>query len=298
VPGTDLELTHWTDNKTPLDLYADTSTEIALNFAEARLTSEKYNDLDNAIILNNHFDTDGVLSVWACLEPKRALEYKSLLIDGAEAGDFSEWSSDIGVKLDCAISSFLMDEDEEGAYHRALDKVSSLLSDFEATGGSSFEELWKRGWEDAVSGCQSLVNGLASITKGTGRIALVKEQRNGVSRLSPYALHAGLKKLGLGAGQPNAATRILRATCNDNSGWKYEYEKPGHGWVKQLVRREVVPDVDSKELVQRLNDRFKKSTWTVGGCSGLINICKTKDFIDKSPETVMQTLLELDNGAK
>ena len=31
VPGTALDLTHWTNNETPEDLYADTSTGIALN---------------------------------------------------------------------------------------------------------------------------------------------------------------------------------------------------------------------------------------------------------------------------
>ena len=36
VPGTTLDLTHWTNNETPEALYADTSTEIALNLARAR----------------------------------------------------------------------------------------------------------------------------------------------------------------------------------------------------------------------------------------------------------------------
>ena len=35
VPGTSLDLTHWTNNETPEAFYADTSTEIAVNFARA-----------------------------------------------------------------------------------------------------------------------------------------------------------------------------------------------------------------------------------------------------------------------
>ena len=56
-------------------------------------------------VLNNHFDTDGVLAVWACLEPTEALRHAALLCEGAEAGDFGEWSSDRGVQLDAAIEA-------------------------------------------------------------------------------------------------------------------------------------------------------------------------------------------------
>ena len=35
VRGADLHLTHWTNNETPAELYADTSTEIAMNFIQS-----------------------------------------------------------------------------------------------------------------------------------------------------------------------------------------------------------------------------------------------------------------------
>eukprot|EP00976_Prorocentrum_cordatum_P069832 1179706-Prorocentrum_minimum.AAC.4 len=35
VRGSDLQLTHWTNNETPDEYYADTSTEIVLNFLES-----------------------------------------------------------------------------------------------------------------------------------------------------------------------------------------------------------------------------------------------------------------------
>ena len=53
VPGTTLELTHWTNNVTPDELYADTSTEIALNFARERLDGGRYLEFDDAHVLNN-----------------------------------------------------------------------------------------------------------------------------------------------------------------------------------------------------------------------------------------------------
>ena len=97
VPGSTLELTHWTDNATPDHLYADTSTECALRLARACARGE-HAALAHATVLNNHFDTDGVLSVWACLEPEAALAHAELLAEGAAAGDFGEWSSPRGAR--------------------------------------------------------------------------------------------------------------------------------------------------------------------------------------------------------
>ena len=58
----------------------------------------------SAVAVNNHFDTDGVLSVWTLLDPERALAQRDLLVAAAEAGDFDEWPAlDRGLWLDAAI---------------------------------------------------------------------------------------------------------------------------------------------------------------------------------------------------
>ena len=127
VPGTKLDLTHWTNNETPEALYADTSTEICLNLARAR-NSGDFEDFDDALAVNNHYDSDGVLSVFACTQPEAALANAELMIHGAEAGDFGEWSSDAGVKLDCALSALASDADDEG-YGEALALLPALLDE-------------------------------------------------------------------------------------------------------------------------------------------------------------------------
>src|SRR5260370_34356191 len=55
------------------------------------------------LVTNNHFDTDGVLSVWAMLNGERALELRDKLIAAAEAGDFSEMSTPEGVRASIVI---------------------------------------------------------------------------------------------------------------------------------------------------------------------------------------------------
>jgi hypothetical protein len=64
VPGASLDLTHWQGNRTPSQYKADTSTEIALNFVAAPESGERWAD---AVVVNNHFDTDGVLAAWVVL---------------------------------------------------------------------------------------------------------------------------------------------------------------------------------------------------------------------------------------
>src|SRR5437867_4270307 len=86
VPG-GIDFSHWKGNQTPASVKADTSTEIALNL----VASPERDRLTCGVerVTNNHFDTDGVLSVWTVLTGARALELREKLIATAVAGDFS-----------------------------------------------------------------------------------------------------------------------------------------------------------------------------------------------------------------
>src|SRR5437870_7415114 len=90
-----IHFSHWHGNETPTSVKADTSTEIALNLVAAPNREELTGGID--LVTNNHFDTDGVLSVWTMLNGERALDLREKLIAWAEAGDFVEWSTDDGV---------------------------------------------------------------------------------------------------------------------------------------------------------------------------------------------------------
>ena len=100
VPNS-FHLSHWAGNETPPALKADTSTEIALNF----ISNSDYKTLfPNANILtNNHFDTDGLLSVFTLLYPHKAEPIAQTLIETSEACDFSSFSSENGVQLNILI---------------------------------------------------------------------------------------------------------------------------------------------------------------------------------------------------
>ena len=84
-PETDLELSHWRPNRTPVEFRAGTSTEICLRF------------LDNprpgnwTVAVNNHTDVDGILSVYTLTHPQSALRDRQTLVQAAEMGDFWGW---------------------------------------------------------------------------------------------------------------------------------------------------------------------------------------------------------------
>lgn len=303
--GVTLELTHWTDNETPDDLYADTSTEMAIKLVEATAattTTNKYQQLldQNPIILNNHYDTDGVLSCWICLvEPSLSLKYKDLLIHGAEAGDFSEWNDDNGIKLDCTLTTICedCDDNEALAYENAFSMLPELLHDFSTNNGKKYQHLWQAEWESVLEDWTALQHGekeppFLEQTNNDNLVILHESNTNG--RLSPYVLHRGLQEKHW---SPQRILRVSKPSSSDKNDhvYNYQYEKVGHGWVQKLIQRNMVSTVNANQLIQHLNTDNGKDCWKVGG-GGLIGICSTTRPIASSIEEVVTSLLKWDEG--
>lgn len=80
--GVDIELSHWMPNRT-LDQYkAGTSTEICFKFLEDK------NAAPYDLVVNNHLDMDGLLSVFVLAYPSEAMRYRDILCDTSKTGDF------------------------------------------------------------------------------------------------------------------------------------------------------------------------------------------------------------------
>src|SRR5713226_10373793 len=106
-----IHFSHWHGNETPESVKADTSTDIALNLVAAPNRDELTRGID--LVTNNHFDTDGVLSVWTVLTGERALQLRDKLIAAAAAGDFSELSTEDGVRASIVIQGSESPTDED-----------------------------------------------------------------------------------------------------------------------------------------------------------------------------------------
>src|SRR3954447_12389205 len=86
IDSTVLTLSHWPGSSVPAPLAADLSAEIAVKYLE-------HPELHVAAdaVSNNHLDEDGLMGVFALVDPEFALAHRELVVDVARAGDFG-WS--------------------------------------------------------------------------------------------------------------------------------------------------------------------------------------------------------------
>src|ERR1700674_5662471 len=188
-----IHFSHWKGNQTPASVKADTSTEIALNLAAAPNRDELTGGID--LVTNNHFDTDGVLSVWTMLDGERALPLRDKLIAAAEAGDFSEMSTQEGVRASIVIQGSdsptdvgsplakqLAGEpvnDDARCYELVLPHVERVL-----TRTNDYASLWVDPWNRIASA-------LESFAKGKSRVEEDREAKFSLAPLPPDILSSG-----------------------------------------------------------------------------------------------------------
>jgi len=93
-------LSHWPGNRTPPEFKADLSTGICLRFAQAPL-DRRLQFLDGAsLVVNDHYDTDGFLSLLTVLQPEVAIERQDILLEAAATGDFQSFQTRRGFAID------------------------------------------------------------------------------------------------------------------------------------------------------------------------------------------------------
>ncbi len=98
--STVLSLSHWPESGTPEKYRADLSAEIVFRYLDdpERITCE--------FVSNNHFDEDGLVSLFSILYPKLGREYRDVLIDVASAGDFGCFKSRDAARIAFVISAW------------------------------------------------------------------------------------------------------------------------------------------------------------------------------------------------
>jgi len=290
-----IHFSHWKGNRTPASVKADTSTEIALNVMAAPNREEMTQGID--LVTNNHFDTDGVLSVWAMLNGERALELHDKLIPAAEAGDFSELSTEDGVRASIVIqgsdspidnagsplAQHLADEpvaDEACAYELVLPHVEHVL-----TRTSEYESLWRGAWNRIAAG-------LDSFAKGTSRVAEDDEARLSIVTLAPEIFgptgfnpeenHAPFTAI-----SHHARGELFLIATPLNNGWAYRIDYPYYSWAETVVRPAIARR-DLGPLMTRLNDLEESSVakWKLDS-SELSSAAK---FSDKSGQLAASSL--------
>jgi len=153
-----INLSHWPGNRTPPHLRADTTTEMSLKLARDPGRERWIEDI--VIVTNNHFDTDGLLSVFGVLRPQEALAHERLLLQAARTGDFGEFTTPDAFKFDIVVTAF--DDDARSPvaaevrglpdrqrhqilYDRLLGMLPGLL-----TGAAAYKDLWAKDLQDLM----------------------------------------------------------------------------------------------------------------------------------------------------
>ncbi|MCA1557052.1 MAG: hypothetical protein LC731_00760 [Acidobacteria bacterium] len=249
VPNS-LHFSHWQGNETPAALKADTSTEIALNL----VASDKRDELTKGIelVTNNHFDTDGVLSVWTVMRGESALGLRAQLISAAEAGDFSEWTSDDGVRASLVIQGTdqpLPNEsilsplanhlagdavtDEARAYELVLPEVESIL-----TRTNDYEPLWREPWKRLEAAAESFERGQSKVEEDTSAhltVITLAPEAFGPDGFNPSQHAAPLTAI-----SRRARGQLFLIALPGSDRWFYRIDYPYYSWAETVVRPRVV----------------------------------------------------------
>jgi hypothetical protein len=256
-----LHLSHWEGNATPEELRADTSTEIALNFVGWPRRDEWARGVE--VVTNNHFDADGVLSVWTVLSGERALDLGDELVAAAEAGDFSEFPDESAVRVSIllqggdnpfvpGVNSPLVEHlaggaevDEARAYELVLPEVERVL-----TRTDDYESLWREGWGRVERTLESFARGGSRVEEDAeSRLSLVTLAPDiyGAQGFDPARHAAPYTALA-----HNARGEVLLVATPLAGGWSYRIDYPYYSWAVTFTRPRVARR-DLSALVERLN---------------------------------------------
>lgn len=248
VPNS-IHFSHWQGNETPPALKADTSTEIALNLVACAQRDELTRGID--LVTNNHFDTDGVLSVWTLLTGERALELRERLIPAAEAGDFSEFKTVDGVRASLVIQGSdqpLPNEavlsplanhlaggdvtDERKAYELVLPEVERVL-----TRTDDYEPLWRAAWQRIEAAVESFERGQSSVVEEQDvklSIVTLAPEIYGPEGFEPLQQTTPLTAI-----SRYAHGQLFLIATPARDGWFYRIDYPYYSWAETVVRPRI-----------------------------------------------------------
>ena len=253
-----IHFSHWKGNETPPEVKADTSTEIVLNL----VASPNRNELTQGIelVTNNHFDTDGVLSVWTSLAGERALELRDSLIPAAEAGDFCEFTNEAAVRASIVIQGSDQPspgdesgsplarslagenvDDDRRAYELVLPEVEHVLTRI-----NDYEHLWREAYGRISAAIESFERGASKVTEfadsGLSLVTLAPEMfdSSGFDASRHAAPYTAISRYAKGS--------LFLIATPLKIGWAYRIDYPYYSWAETIVR----PRVERRELSQFL----------------------------------------------
>ncbi|HEV8140173.1 MAG TPA: DUF6687 family protein [Pyrinomonadaceae bacterium] len=255
-----IHFSHWHGNQTPESVKADTSTETVLNVVAAPNRAELTRSID--LVTNNHFDTDGVLSVWTMLNGERALPLREKLIAAAEAGDFSEFSSVDGVRTSIVIQGGDSPIDKSGSplaqqlagkpipdeaeeYLLVLPHIEYVIKHTD-----EYENLWRKPWQRIETALDSFAKGESTVEESaSGELSVVTLSP---AIFGPRGFDPSEHAAPFTAISHHAHGQLFLITTQVNGSWAYRIDYPYYSWAETIIRPRI-PRRDFTKLVSELN---------------------------------------------
>jgi hypothetical protein len=195
----------------------------------------------------------------------RALELREKLIPAAEAGDFSEFTTENAVRASIAIqgSDQASPDNESGsplarhlagrevdddarAYELVLPEVERIL-----TKTDEYEFLWRSGWEQIATAIESFERGRSTVEEYSevqvSLITLSTEvfNGNGFNPTRHAAPYTAISRYARG--------RLFVIATPLGKGWTYRIDYPYYSWAETLGRPRVEKH-DFSKLIARLSE--------------------------------------------
>lgn len=277
-----LTLSHWPDAATPPALKADTSAEIVLNYLRSPDRGEVRQGAE--AVSNNHFDIDGLMGLWAMLQPDAALKHADLLVSIASCGDFERWEGEAAAKAVCALNALERSESSPLApglvgvtdrlartgylYNETLSYVPALLDDID-----SLEELWRKEYDTIVVDRELFERGEVAI----------KEQPD--VDLAVFALPRQVHPIALN--ERTQCSRVVLLIDEDRYLVRYRYES----WV-EYQSREVPPRIDLAPFAELLQTfEGNPGYWEADDVGSIVPVVRFRDEDDEmAPSSITSGL--------
>jgi hypothetical protein len=271
-PGTQLILSHWRGSGTPTHLLRDTSAEIVLDFLENNKISSNLE-----FVSNDHFDQDGLIGIFSILNPEYSLSIKPLLIDIAEAGDFSKYRDRKAARIHFTIASMVerisnqesnmnLENSKRSAllYQEILPKLRHIIEQTER-----YREYWKIEDDFLQRSEENIEKGIIKITEDNeNKIAFVDITGDLLSESYHWATfnkQAPVHDMAIHNRTPHVQ---LVYRQGKKYGFKYRYES----WVT-FQSYKFPLRVDLFPLCLQLNSMEKNpGHWTFSGANDLVPV--------------------------
>lgn len=262
LASTVLTLSHWPNNATPAALKRDTSTATVFAYLDSPCGVATAR-----LVTNNHFDEDGLFSMFALCAPRLAQRYRELLIDASRAGDFGVYRRRDAARLCFIIEAYadparspLPPEVFSGSeaqrvaalYRHMLPRLPAMLA-----APDRYRRWWRCQDEHLARSEDLLANGRVTIEEEPELdLAVVRIPEDIPARtvwrylrreqapVHPFAIQSATR-----------AGRLLRL-----QGRRIEFQYRYESWL-QLVSRRPAPRVDLTPFCRWLNRHEAHGRW-------------------------------------